>query len=124
MRTIVVTSTKELWSAAQREGLYSQSTVDSSLKEVGYIHATSPDQTISMLNRIYRDRDDIILLLIDLDKVRSEVKFEASSSGKTPGLFPHIYGHLNVDAVYDILLPEKDNSDSFVDNDRLAQLTS
>ena len=87
-----------------------------------YIHANTPEQIIPMLNRHYTDHDDILLLLVDLDKVVSEVKFEASS-GPTPGLFPHIYGPLNLDAVYDTLVPSKDDSGNYTDSDLLSSLT-
>jgi uncharacterized protein (DUF952 family) len=76
-----------------------------------------------MLNRHYTDYEDIILLLVDLDKVSSEVKFEASS-GPTPGLFPHIYGPLNIDAVYKTFVPAKDASGNFMDSGLLLTLAS
>lgn len=88
-----------------------------------YIHANTPEQIIPMLNRHYTDYEDILLLLVDLNKVSSEVKFEASS-GPTPGLFPHIYGPLNIDAVYETLVPSKDVSGNFMDSDILLTLTS
>lgn len=115
MKTIVVTSTKELWDEAQKADEYTQSTIDSTLEEVGFIHATDPDQTIAMLNRHFTNRDDILLLIVDLDKLKPEVKFESplSDSG---GSYPHIYGALNTDAVIDTLVPKKDSSGKFVDN--------
>jgi len=48
------------------------------------------------------DVEDIILLLIDVEKVQPEVKYEAAKSGRT-GSFPHIYGPLNNNAVYKII---------------------
>lgn len=106
MRTIVVTSTNKLWEEAQKLGEYAQSTIDTGLEKVGFIHATSPNQTIGMLNRHFTDHDDILLLLVDLSKVKPEVKFEQAKSGRA-GLFPHIYGPLNTDAVYDTVRPNK-----------------
>lgn len=112
MKTIVVTSTPELWEEAQKTGEYRQSTIDSSLDEVGFIHATSPVQTIAMLNRHFTDRNDILLLIVDLEKVKPEVKFEASLSG-SGGTYPHIYGALNTDAVTSTYTPSKDLSGQF-----------
>jgi len=106
MRLIVVTSTKSLWAEAQKAGKYTQSTIDSKLDDVGFIHATSPDQTAAMLNRHFANRDDILLLLVDVDNVKPEVKFEAPLSGRA-GLFPHIYGPLNLDAVYRTIEPKE-----------------
>lgn len=123
MRTIVVASTNQLWSDGQKNGKYTQSMVRDSQDNGEYIHANTPEQIIPMLNRHYTDYEDILLLLVDLDKVSSEVKFEASS-GPTPGLFPHIYGPLNIDAVYETLVPSKDASGNFIDSDLLLTLAS
>lgn len=123
MQTIVITSTTELWEAAQKTGKYTQSTIDSKLNDVGFIHATSPDQTIAMLNRHFADRNDVLLLLVDVDKVQPEVKFEAPLSGRA-GLFPHIYGPLNLDAVYGTIKPSQDASGNFVEPEELAKLVS
>lgn len=123
MRTIVVASTNQLWADAQKNGTYTQPMVGASPNDGEYIHANTPEQIIPMLNRHYTDYDDILILLVDLDKVTSEVKFEASS-GPTPGLFPHIYGPLNIDAVYETLVPSKDESGNFKDSAQLLTLAS
>ncbi len=115
MKTIIITSTPELWEEAQKAGEYTQSTIDRTLDEVGFIHATSPDQTIAMLNRHFTDRNDILLLVVDLDKVKPKVKFEAPLSG-SGGTYPHIYGALNTDAVIDTHTPTKDSSGKFTDS--------
>lgn len=60
-----------------------------------------------MLDRHFSKRDDVLLLLIDLDRVKSYVKFVSALSGRQ-SLFPHIYSPLNVDAVYETIRPEKD----------------
>lgn len=124
MQTIIITATNQLWEAAQKAGTYTQSTVEETLSEAGFIHATNPDQTVDMLNRRYRNHDNIILLFVELAKVKSAVKFEASSGGKTPGLFPHIYGPLNIDAVYDTTIPVKDALGEFAEDVRLAELVA
>ena len=121
MRTIVITSTNQLWEKAQELGRYAHSTIDAKLDDVGFIHATTPDQTAAMLNRHFSDRGDILLLLIDIDKVEPEVRFEAPLSGRA-GLFPHIYGPLNLDAVYGTATPEKDASGSFIESEELKKL--
>lgn len=116
MKTVVVTSTQELWEKAQVTGNYTQSTIDSKLEEVGFIHATNPDQTIAMLNRHFTARNDVLLLIVDLNKVEPEVKFEAPLSGST-GVYPHIYGALNINAVIGTCTPAKDSSGKFTDID-------
>ena len=116
MQTIVITSTDGLWKKAQETGEYTQSTIDSKLEDIGFIHATSPDQTIAMLNKHFSDRNDILLLLAEIEKVKSEVKFEAPLSGKG-GLYPHIYGPLNIDAVYGTIKPKKDPAGKFIESE-------
>lgn len=122
MQTIIITSTDEMWARAQQAGFYSQSTINSKIEDVGFIHATKPDQTIAMLNRHFSERDDILLLVVDLARVKPEVKFEAPLSGN-PGKYPHIYGVLNIDAVYKTVSPSKDQSGNFIESDFLAELT-
>ena len=119
MQTVIITSTDEMWAQAQQAGIYSQSTINSKLDDVGFIHATNPDQTIAMLNRHFAGREDILLLLVNLAKVKPEVKFEAPLSG-SPGLYPHIYGALNVDAVYKTFKPIKDQSGKFIESATLT----
>lgn len=118
MQTIVITSTDAIWAKAQTTGNYTQSTIDTTLDDVGFIHATSPDQTVAMLNRHFTDRDDILLLLVDSSKVRAEVKLEAPLSGSA-GVYPHIYGPLNIDAVYKTVKPLKDSSGNFTEPEEL-----
>ncbi len=115
MKTIVITSTSGLWDEAQKVGEYRQSTINSTLDDVGFIHATSPDQTTAMLNRHFVDRNDILLLVVDPNKVKPEVKLEAPLSGSS-GVYPHIYGPLNVDAVIDTYVPARDSSGKFTDS--------
>ena len=120
MQTIVITSTDSLWANAQKVGSYSHSTINSNLSDVGFIHATKPAQTVAMLNRHFTDRNDIILLLTNLDAVDSEVKFEKPLSGKDE-LFPHIYGPLNINAVYATIQPKKNSSDTYIELEELVK---
>lgn len=61
----------------------------------------------------FTEQKDVMLLFIDADKVKTPVKFEAARSGRE-GLFPHIYGPLNVDAVYATAVVGKDTKGNFV----------
>jgi uncharacterized protein (DUF952 family) len=111
---IVITASEQAWAEAQQSGEYTRSTIDSDLASVGFVHATFPDQTIAMLNRHFIDRDDVVLLLVDTGKVKSPIKHEAALSGRA-GTFPHIYGPLNVYAVYDTIKPKRDEDGLFVE---------
>jgi len=113
MKTIVLIARKPTWEQAQARGAYAQSTIDSTLDEVGFIHATFPDQTMGVLPR-FKDRDQVVLLLVDIDKLSAPIKYEAARSGRA-GTFPHIYGALNTDAVYKTVSLEKDKNGEFIE---------
>jgi uncharacterized protein (DUF952 family) len=112
MKTIICITTRAIWNDALKSGEYTHSTITSSLNEVGFIHATTPDQTMDVLPR-FNDQKDVILLFIDGGKVKSPLKFEAARSGRE-GLFPHIYGPLNIDAVYSVTSVDKGAAGKFV----------
>lgn len=111
-RKIVVTAKKSDWEQAKSAGAYTQSTVDSTLAEVGFIHCCFPEQVMDMVNRKYADQDDLMFLLVDPDKVTSEIRYEAPLSGRA-GTFPHIYGPLNIDAVLAEIPLQKDELGKF-----------
>lgn len=110
MQTIVLISNELFWAESQKSGEYTQSTIESTLADIGFIHCTSPDQTVMIANRHFTKYENLILLLVDLDKVKSEIKFEESLSGKG-GVYPHIYGPLNIDAVYEVIPLPKENGE-------------
>ena len=121
MKTIVVTARRADWQKAQAAGRYTQSTIESTLAEVGFIHASFPDQTLEIINRKYTTEDDLVLLLIDADKLTSPLKYEGARSGRT-GTFPHIYGPLNNDAVYTVATLQKRRDGEFSAPDALKEL--
>jgi uncharacterized protein (DUF952 family) len=113
IKTIVVIARHSHWERALVTGVYTQSTINSALADVGFIHCSFPDQTIGIVNRKFTDEDDLMLLLVDAEKVNVPVKYEGALSGRA-GVFPHIYGPLNVDAVYATAVLEKDSMGNFV----------
>ena len=120
MQTIIVISTQQLWETAQSTGIYTQSTIEESLQDVGYIHGSMPEQTLPVANRHFLQYDDLILLCIDHAKVLAEVKYELSpSSGQ---MYPHIFGPLNIDAVYATIPLQKDESGQFLAPDELQAM--
>lgn len=62
----------------------------------GFIHCTDGREAISIvLTQYYKDaRGDWLVLTIDKDRVTSPLKYEDPA-----GIFPHIYGPLNRDAI-------------------------
>lgn len=62
----------------------------------GFIHCSTASQVIEVADLRFRGRTDLLLLVIDEEKVRAPVKYEDGGNGK---LYPHVYGPLNVSAV-------------------------
>jgi uncharacterized protein (DUF952 family) len=87
----------EEWHHAQRIGEYRPKGFD---KE-GFIHCSHLRQLVEVANRYFRGRKDMVLLVIDLSKLRAQVIEENLAGGAM--LFPHIYGPLPVTAVADTL---------------------
>ena len=86
------------WERARADGEYTRSTVDKTLAEEGFIHASQASQVARTANRFYREvPGDLVLLVIDPALLRAEVRYEDVPGAELP--FPHIYGPLNVDAV-------------------------
>lgn len=97
-----------------------------SLKKEGFIHCTSGKFVVlAVAEDYYADVEDSLLVLkIDLSRIRSEVRFEDPSpvSGggkfheKLAARFPHIYGLLNLSAITGIgTLSRKDGEFAWPD---------
>jgi uncharacterized protein (DUF952 family) len=121
MKTILVIARKSEWEKSQASGEYIQSTIDSSLADIGFIHCSFPNQTLDIANHKYAENDNLVLLFVDEDKVNSTVKHEGALSGRS-GTFPHIYGPLNVSAVYKSIDLKKDEQGLFIAPDELKKL--
>jgi uncharacterized protein (DUF952 family) len=86
------------WERARADGEYTRSSVDKTLAEEGFIHASQASQVTRTANKFYRGvPGDLVLLVIDVGLLRAEVRYEDVPGAELP--FPHIYGALNVDAV-------------------------
>lgn len=88
------------WVQAQQAGEYRQSTKGLTLEQQGYIHGCAePAQVDQVANAFYRGDSDLLVLVIDEAKLRSEVRRDPVPGFDAP--LPHIYGPLNPDAVVD-----------------------
>jgi len=77
------------------DGSYRGDTLDTQ----GFIHCSTADQLVTVANQFFHGRADLLVLVIDETRVRSEVIYENLEGGTDP--FPHIYGPLNTEAVID-----------------------
>jgi uncharacterized protein (DUF952 family) len=85
------------WRDAQRAGEYRISTHGRTLEEEGFIHCSRASQVGPTASRFFAGRSGLVLLTIDPERLRSELRYEAPP--ESDELFPHVYGPLNTDAV-------------------------
>jgi glutathione S-transferase len=91
-------ATRTDWEQALADGEYTRSSVDRTLAEEGFIHASQSSQVARTANRFYRDvAGDLVLLVIDPGLLRPEVRYEDVPGADLPN--PHVNRPLNVDAV-------------------------
>ena len=96
MPLILHITRREAWEAAQPVGVYRPASLDAE----DFIHLSTVSQIVGTANRFFRGpADDLVLLLIDPDRLRAEVRYEPADGQ----LFPHLYGPLNTDAVTRVL---------------------
>jgi uncharacterized protein (DUF952 family) len=93
MEPIYHIAERALWEAARGGGEYRPP----SLEREGYVHFSRREQVRGTLDRFYRDRDDLIVLEVDPARLGPPLVDEAAGDGA--GVFPHLYGPLEVAAV-------------------------
>jgi uncharacterized protein (DUF952 family) len=67
----------------------------------GFVHCSTSDQVVKVADLRFRGQPGLVLLCIDTDKVRAEIRYENLEGGRE--LFPHIYGEINTDAVVQVV---------------------
>lgn len=93
------------WEAARRAGVYERSTRGATLAEVGFIHASYPQQLpgVAKLFHSRADLEPLVVLEIDAAALAAagvEVRLERGDPDDPASpLFPHLYGALPVAAV-------------------------
>ena len=97
MRTIQHIAVAEGWRDALESGEYVWSTLGMTIEQVGYLHASFPEQVRSTLERFYSDIDvPLVLLTLDADAIVAaglEVRVEPALPGAVGSeKFPHVYG--------------------------------
>lgn len=82
------------WSAARERGEIRPQAPDE------FLHLSTPEQVHLPANRLFRGRDDLVLLHIDAALLDSPVRWEPGvPTDPQAMLFPHLYGPLPVRAV-------------------------
>ena len=76
------------WDAAQDAGEYRPA----SLAAEGFVHCSTSEQHAEVANRLFAGRDDLVLLFIDAARLTHPVE----------GGYPHVYGPIELDAVFEV----------------------
>ena len=103
------------WADAQQRGTYEGDT----LATEGFIHCSTPQQTLWVANGRFVGRTDLLLLCIDADRLSAELRYEESEINQQ---FPHIYGPLNLQAIVDVVPFPPDADGRFEMPSRVQQL--
>lgn len=107
MNTILHIASRAKWETAKNLGTYRSDSLDTE----GFIHCSTVAQVIGSANRFFRDKQDLVILSIDPDRVKAEIRYEGVHPNN---LFPHIYGELNIDAVLQVIDLQSPRDGSFV----------
>src|ERR1700757_981395 len=84
------------WVAAQLLGEHRPA----SLREVGFVHLSTPKQVHLPANRLFSGRTDLVLLHVDPTLLDAPVRWESGvATDASSMVFPHLYGPLPVPAV-------------------------
>ncbi len=90
--TIYAIADGKVWTDSQKAGAYK----GERLEKAGFLDAMDTAWQIDhVANKHWKGKSGAMILCIDKSKVKPEIKMEKSSSG----VYPHIYGPLNNDAV-------------------------
>jgi uncharacterized protein (DUF952 family) len=94
-------TSRTAWNQARQSGDYRAE----SLQTEGFIHCSTDEQVVPVAEKYYKGHADLILLVIEPERLTSDLKWEPPAEGAPPAgvsegsLFPHIYGPINLEAV-------------------------
>ena len=103
------------WQEALRDGTYNVSTRGRTLEEVGFVHASYPDQVADVAGYVYRDDPEALCVLVMEESLihQSGVRLELEDGGDGE-LYPHIYGPIDRSWVVDVRPARFDHTGRFV----------
>lgn len=83
---------KSRWEEGKANGAYEADTLETE----GFMHASTVNQVVDVANAVFTGRSDLVFLVIDVEKIEGDLKYETASNGED---YPHLFGPLNLDAV-------------------------
>jgi len=85
------------------------------LQTEGFIHCCGNEEDLlEVANFIFKGHEDLVVLMINVARLRSQLKWEKAPGDKKPDrLFPHIYGPINLDAVDKLMFLCQDSQNVF-----------
>jgi uncharacterized protein (DUF952 family) len=90
------------------------------LVEERFIHASPANQLTRVANKYYKDVKDLACAVVAKKRVMAEVKYEPA----TAGMYPHVYGPLNMDAVVRVLdVRPRENGEYVIDVEAMLGLS-
>lgn len=88
--------TVEDWLSARASGFLRPDGFD----DIAFVHLSTPEQIHLPANRLFAGRTDIVILVLDPERLGSPVRWEPGvPSDPESMLFPHLYGPLPAAAV-------------------------
>ena len=85
------------WRQSAASGEHAMSTRGVTLAEEGFIHCSLPHQVRRIADLVYPETAELVILVIDSDRLTAPVRYEAAEPGGEQ--FPRIYGPLTTGAV-------------------------
>ncbi|PRQ04808.1 DUF952 domain-containing protein [Enhygromyxa salina] len=87
------------WIQTTAEGRLPLSRLD---QRDGYVHLSTAAQVPDTLRRHFAGREDLVLLSICGDRLgEDQLRYEPVSVGSGRELFPHFYGQIGLDAIFE-----------------------
>jgi uncharacterized protein (DUF952 family) len=96
--TILHIVKRDDWEHAIHRGEYAPA----SLHTEGFIHCSTAAQVVETANLLYRGHTDLMIVCVEEGQLTARLIYEPAvrvGDQRGDGLFPHIYGALNLEAV-------------------------
>jgi|LakMenEpi03Aug12_release.lakeMendotaPanAssembly.Ray.scaffolds.fasta_scaffold167416_2 uncharacterized protein (DUF952 family) len=84
------------WEKYKQSGIYFSETFDTEK----FIHLSEASQVKGVLERYYKNQDDLLILCINKEKLSAKLIYENATNDE---YFPHLYDGLNINAIYKII---------------------